>query len=57
MPNFQTLSSLIWNVADDVLRGLFKPHEYGDVVTGLFLGSFKNEKSMAEDTVQILNIY
>ncbi len=32
MSNFQTLSSLIWNVADDVLRGLFKPHEYGDVI-------------------------
>jgi len=32
MPNSQTLSSLIWNVADDVLRGLFKPHEYGDVI-------------------------
>jgi len=26
------ISSLIWNVADDVLRGLFKPHEYGDIV-------------------------
>ena len=32
MFNFQTLSALIWNVADDVLRGLFKPHEYGDVI-------------------------
>jgi len=32
MSKFQELSSLIWNVADDVLRGLFKPHEYGDVV-------------------------
>jgi len=32
MSNFQSLSSLIWNVADDVLRGLFKPHEYGDVI-------------------------
>jgi type I restriction enzyme M protein len=33
MSNFQTLSSLIWSVADDVLRGLFKPHEYnGDVI-------------------------
>ena len=21
----------MWNVADDVLRGLFKPHEYGDI--------------------------
>lgn len=26
------ISSFIWNVCDDVLRGLFKPHEYGDVI-------------------------
>ena len=32
MSKFQELSSLIWNVADDVLRGFFKPHEYGDVI-------------------------
>ena len=30
--NHQDISSFIWNVADDVLRGLFKPHEYGDVI-------------------------
>jgi type I restriction enzyme M protein len=30
--NHNEISSLIWNVADDVLRGLFKPHEYGDIV-------------------------
>jgi type I restriction enzyme M protein len=29
---FQEISSLIWNVCDDVLRGLFKAHEYGDVI-------------------------
>ncbi len=29
---FQEISSLIWNVADDVLRGVFKPFEYGDIV-------------------------
>ena len=28
----QVISSLIWNICDDVLRGLFKPHEYGDVI-------------------------
>lgn len=28
----QEISSLIWNAADDVLRGLFKQHEYGDVI-------------------------
>jgi type I restriction-modification system DNA methylase subunit len=32
MSKFQELSTLIWSVADDVLRGLFKPHEYGDVI-------------------------
>ncbi len=32
MANHQELSSLIWNVCDDVLRGLFKPHEYGDII-------------------------
>jgi len=26
------ISSLIWGVADDVLRNLFKGHEYGDIV-------------------------
>ena len=31
MANFQQLSNLVWNVADDVLRGLFKQHEYGDI--------------------------
>jgi type I restriction enzyme M protein len=30
--NHSEISSFIWNVADDVLRGLFKPHEYGDVI-------------------------
>lgn len=29
---FQEISSLIWNVCDDVLRGLFKSHEYGNVI-------------------------
>jgi type I restriction enzyme M protein len=32
MANHQELSSFIWNVCDDVLRGLFKQHEYGDVI-------------------------
>ena len=30
--NHTEISSFIWNVCDDVLRGLFKPHEYGDVI-------------------------
>jgi len=28
----QNLSSLIWNTADDLLRGLFKPSEYGRII-------------------------
>ena len=32
MDNPTTLSSLIWSSADDVLRGLFKPSEYGRVI-------------------------
>ena len=31
MANYQELSQLVWNVADDVLRNLFKQHEYGDI--------------------------
>ena len=31
MANYQELAHLVWNVADEVLRGLFKPHEYGDI--------------------------
>jgi len=30
--NYGKISSFIWNVCDDVLRGLFKQHEYGDVI-------------------------
>ena len=32
MINNNGISSFIWNVCDDVLRGLFKPHEYGDII-------------------------
>lgn len=32
MTNFNEISSFIWKVCDDELRGLFKPHEYGDVI-------------------------
>lgn len=30
--NHSEISSFIWNVCNDVLRGLFKPHEYGDII-------------------------
>lgn len=32
MSNHNEISSFIWKVCDDELRGLFKPHEYGDVI-------------------------
>ena len=32
MSNYQEISSLIWRVCDDELRGLFKPHEYGEII-------------------------
>lgn len=32
MQNHNEISSFIWSVCDDVLRGLFKPHEYGDII-------------------------
>ncbi len=31
MANYQELANLVWNVANDVLRGPFKEHEYGDI--------------------------
>jgi len=31
------LSSFIWSVCDDLLRGLFKPHEYGDLILPLIV--------------------
>ncbi len=32
MSNFQDKANFIWQVADDILRGAFKQHEYGDVI-------------------------
>jgi type I restriction enzyme M protein len=32
MGNFQERANFIWQVADDILRGVFKNYEYGDVV-------------------------
>ena len=32
MTNFQDKANFIWQVADDILRGAFKAHEYGDVI-------------------------
>ena len=32
MSDQNEISAFIWNVCDDVLRGLFKPHEYGNLI-------------------------
>ncbi len=32
MNHFQDKASFIWQVADDILRGVFKQHEYGDLI-------------------------
>ncbi|MBN1265128.1 MAG: SAM-dependent DNA methyltransferase [Anaerolineales bacterium] len=32
LTNFQEKANFIWQVADDLLRGAFKKHEYGDVI-------------------------
>lgn len=32
MTNFQDKANFIWQVADDILRGVFKQHEYGDII-------------------------
>ena len=48
MANYQELANLVWNVADDVLRGLFKPHEYGDI-TLPFLVLRRLDCILAED--------
>ena len=35
MTHFQDKANFIWQVADDILRGTFKSHEYGDVTLPL----------------------
>ena len=32
MKDFQGKANFIWQVADDILRGTFKQHEYGDII-------------------------
>ena len=32
MQSTSSISSLIWSTADDVLRGMFKPSEYGRII-------------------------
>ncbi len=59
MKNHNEISSFIWNVCDDVLRGLFKQHEYGDVILPFIvlrrLDCVLEEKK--DDVIKIHNEY
>ena len=59
MANYQELANLVWKVADDVLRNVFKEHEYGDI-TMPFLVLRRLDCILAEDgrkdkAIQIYN--
>ena len=59
MANYQELAQLVWNVADDVLRGLFKPHEYGDITLPFLvlrrLDCILEENGRKEEGIKIYN--
>ena len=59
MANYQELANLVWNVADDVLRGLFKPHEYGDITLPFLvlrrLDCILDEDDRKDKAIQIHN--
>ena len=61
MANYQELANLVWNVADDVLRGLFKPHEYGDITLPFLvlrrLDCILDEDERKEKAINIYNEY
>ena len=61
MANYQELANLVWNVADDVLRGLFKPHEYGDITLPFLvlrrLDCILDEDGRKEKAVNTYNQY
>ena len=59
MANYQELAHLVWSVADDVLRGLFKPHEYGDITLPFLvlrrLDCILDEDNRKEKAINIYN--
>ena len=59
MANYQELANLVWNVADDVLRGLFKQHEYGDITLPFLvlrrLDCILDEDGRKDKAIQIYN--
>lgn len=70
MKNFQDKANFIWQVADDILRGSFRQHEYGDVILpfvvlrrldcvleehkDVVIEEYKKFKSLLDDPTQVL---
>ena len=61
MANYQELAQLVWNVADDVLRNLFKQHEYGDITLPFLvlrrLDCILEEDGRKEEAIRTYNQY
>ena len=59
MANYQELAQLVWNVADDVLRNLFKQHEYGDITLPFLvlrrLDCILNEDGRKDEAIRTYN--
>ncbi len=57
MTNHQEISSFIWNVCDDVLRALFKPHEYGETILSFCrtVGQQLHSRNSKKTLTQALN--
>jgi type I restriction enzyme M protein len=54
--NIQNISSLIWGIADDVLRGTFKPNEYGRIILP-FVVLRRLDCVLEQDKKQAIEIY
>ena len=52
----QNISSLIWGIADDVLRGTFKPNEYGRIILP-FVVLRRLDCVLEKDKKQAIEIY
>jgi len=52
----QNISSLIWGIADDVLRGTFKPNEYGRIILP-FVVLRRLDCVLEQDKKQAIEIY
>ena len=56
MNNINQISSLIWGIADDVLRGTFKPNEYGRIILP-FVVLRRLDCVLENDKKQAIEIY